>query len=225
MKVTSFGRNLKALRDREGITQAQLADMLETTQTTVNGWETRGVQPRRAMQEKIMGIFGLGDDDILSESAGLYAQLHGLVGKPSGAIAAKEPRKAYAPLLGRIHAGDAVEPDVLDDEIPIPWDVWDRHRSGYFLQVEGTCMNRVYPEGCYVFVDPDREPSSGSIAAVSIDGADYIMRRLYVGANTCILSPESFDTEWRDIVITAGSGHEVDMAGTVVWFQPERELR
>ena len=222
--MNAFARNISALLDRESMSQTELAKRIGVSITTVNGWIRRGVQPFPASVESIRSAFGLSNDDLLSESAGLYAQLHGLVGKPSGAIAAKEPRKAYAPLLGRIHAGDAVEPDVLDDEIPIPWDVWDRHRSGYFLQVEGTCMNRVYPEGCYVFVDPDREPSSGSIAAVSIDGADYIMRRLYVGANTCILSPESFDTEWRDIVITAGSGHEVDMAGTVVWFQPEREL-
>lgn len=222
--MNAFARNISALLDRESMSQTELAKRIGVSITTVNGWIRRGVQPFPASVESIRSAFGLSNDDLLSESAGLYAQLHGLVGKPSGAIAAKEPRKAYAPLLGRIHAGDAVEPDVLDDEIPIPWDVWDRHRSGYFLQVEGTCMNRVYPDGCYVFIDPDREPSSGSIAAVSIDGADYIMRRLYVGANTCILSPESFDTEWRDIVITAGSGHEVDMAGTVVWFQPEREL-
>ena len=222
--MNAFARNISALLDRESMSQTELAKRIGVSITTVNGWIRRGVQPFPASVESIRSAFGLSNDDLLSESAGLYAQLHGLVGKPSGAIAAKEPRKAYAPLLGRIHAGDAVEPDVLDDEIPIPWDVWDRHRSGYFLQVEGTCMNRVYPDGCYVFIDPDREPSSGSIAAVSIDGADYIMRRLYVGANTCILSPESFDPEWRDIVITAGSGHEVDMAGTVVWFQPEREL-
>lgn len=222
--MDAFARNISALLDRESMSQTELAKRIGVSITTVNGWIRRGVQPFPASVESIRSAFGLSNDDLLSESAGLYAQLHGLVGKPSGAIAAKEPRKAYAPLLGRIHAGDAVEPDVLDDEIPIPWDVWDRHRSGYFLQVEGTCMNRVYPDGCYVFIDPDMEPSSGSIAAVSIDGADYIMRRLYVGANTCILSPESFDPEWRDIVITAGSGHEVDMAGTVVWFQPEREL-
>lgn len=85
-------------------------------------------------------------------------------------------------------------------------------------------MDRVYPEGCLILVDPDREPQNGSIAAVSIDGADYVMRRLLRTSNTMVLAPESFNPEHEDIVITAASGKTVELAGTVVWYQPSREM-
>ena len=53
-----------------------------------------------------------------------------------------KPKKAYLPLLGRVHAGDAQEPDVIDSHIPVPYEVWERHQNGYLLEVEGTCMNK-----------------------------------------------------------------------------------
>ena len=90
--------------------------------------------------------------------------------------------KTCAPLLGSVHAGGAKEPEVLDDRVPLPYEVLQHHKRAYFLEVEGDCMSRVYPEGCRVLIDPDRALQSGSIAVVSIDGADYIMRRMLVGA-------------------------------------------
>ncbi|MCI2241476.1 S24 family peptidase [Adlercreutzia sp. JBNU-10] len=85
-------------------------------------------------------------------------------------------------------------------------------------------MDKVYPEGCLILVDPDQEPRNGSIAAVSIDGANYVMRRLLKTPSTIVLAPESFNPEHEDIVITAASGKTVELAGTVVWYQPAKEL-
>ena len=97
-------------------------------------------------------------------------------------------------------------------------------RQGYFLQVEGDCMDNVYPEGCYILIDPEQRPSNGSIAVVSIDGADYVMRRLYRGANTLILSPDSHNAEYEDMVFAATTEHTVEFHGTVVWFQASKEM-
>ena len=85
-------------------------------------------------------------------------------------------------------------------------------------------MSNVYPEGCYILIDPDRQPTNGSIAVVSIDGADYVMRRLYKGASTIVLSPDSAQGGYEDIVIGADSDRTVQFCGTVVWFQPSREM-
>lgn len=219
-----FGKNLRAFRESRGITQQQIADVTDTTNVTVNKWENRGVQPRRKIVDDLLAYYSLDEDDLLSDVSGLYAQIHGLTSAPAGAIAAKKPRRAYAPLLGRVHAGEAVEPDILDSEIPIPYEVWEHHQSGYFLQVEGTCMNKVYAEGCYVFIDPTMQPRDGSIAVSSIDGTDYIIRRLRMGATTLILSPESFDPQWEDIIITRESGKTVTYEGVVVWYQSDREM-
>ena len=85
-------------------------------------------------------------------------------------------------------------------------------------------MDKVYPEGCYILIDPDREPQNGSIAVVSIDGADYVMRRMLRTANTIVLSPESWNPVHEDVIITADSDHTVELVGTVVWFQASKGM-
>ena len=116
------------------------------------------------------------------------------------------------------------EPEILEDEIELPHNVRTAHPNAYFLQVEGDCMDKVYPEGCYILVDPDREPCNGSIAAVVIDGRDAVMRRLLRTSSTIVLAPESTNPEHKDLVITANDEHTVELVGTVVWFQASREM-
>ena len=180
--------------------------------------------PRMSAIKNICDELGLTEDDILSDVAGLAAKEHNrIMGLPEKAITPTEPRKAYLPLLGKVHAGDAQEPQVLDERISLPYEVWERHRDGYFLQVEGQCMSKIYPEGSYILIDPEQRPTNGSIAVVSIDGADYVMRRLYKGSSVLVLSPDSWEEGYDDIVI-AGDDHTVEFVGSVVWFQASGEL-
>lgn len=219
------GSNIKALREKFSLTQQALADKLSVTKETVSRWETGKMAVRDRHIAKMIELFGIDREDITSDSYGLAAKEQGRIPTlPDGArLPVESPQPAYAPLLGRVHAGDAQEPEVIDDRVPVPYEILRRHKRAYFLEVEGDCMSRVYPEGCRVLIDPDRVPQSGSIAVVSIDGADYIMRRMLVGAQTLVLSPESYSDEWEDIVIKSDE-HTVEMVGTVVWYQPAREM-
>lgn len=219
-----IAENIDALLVKHDITAESLARIAGVAPGTVSKWR-HGVVPREDKLTAIADYFGISRDDLVSDAYGLAAKEHGMTPKlPKGAkLPVETPRTAYAPLLGRVHAGDAQEPDVLDDRVPVPYEVLQNHKRAYFLEVEGDCMSRVYPEGCRVLIDPDRAPQSGSIAVVSIDGADYIMRRLLVGAQTLVLSPESYSDEWEDIVIKSDE-HTVEMVGTVVWYQPAKEM-
>lgn len=214
-------RNLRTLIDQRGLKQSAIAKVAGVSEGSVSGWLSGRAIPRTKPLERIADYYRITMDDLVSESAGLYAKAHGLTDAPPNALAVAEPRRAYAPLLGRVHAGDACEPDVLDSEVPLPYEVWERHPQAYFLEVEGTCMDRVYPAGCMVLVDPSQTPQNGHIAVVSIDGADYVMRRLYVGSSALMLVAESYGS-WDDIVVQGD--HEVRFVGTVVWYQPCREL-
>lgn len=60
---------------------------------------------------------------------------------------------------------------------------------------------------------------------MSIDGADYVMRRMYRGATTLVLSPESWDEGFEDIVISQSDERTVEFHGVVVWFQAEKEMK
>ncbi len=206
--------NIKRLRENADMSQEELGSKIGKTRSAISQYESGKIIPRMGVIEDIASLFGVQKSDIIGESP---------LSIP-GSFYPAPSHYATAPLLGRIHAGDAQEPDILEKEIELPLSVSKSHPNAYFLEVEGDCMDKVYPEGCLILVDPDREPRNGSIAAVSIDGSDYVMRRLLRTANTMILAPESFNTEHEDIVITASSGKTVNLAGTVVWFQPAKEM-
>lgn len=146
--------------------------------------------------KRICDEFNLTEDDILSDVAGLAAKEHNrAMGICEKAIAPAEPRQAYLPLLGRVHAGDAQEPQVLDERISLPYEIWEQHPDSYFLE-----------------------------AVVSIDGADYVMRRLYRGASVLVLSPDSWENDYEDIVISDQEDHTVEYVGVVVWYQAAHEM-
>lgn len=218
--------NIDALLVKFDLKPESLARIAGVTTATVSRWRNgRTDNIRRENLDKICSALELEPDDILSSGTGLAAKEHGCFKRPNGAIDPIRSAPAYRPLLGRVHAGEAQEPDVLDDTVELPASVASHHPNAYFLQVEGDCMSKVYPEGCYILIDPDQTPQNGSIAVVSIDGADYVMRRLYKGASTVVLSPDSAQGGYEDIVIGSDSDRTVEFHGTVVWFQPNREMR
>lgn len=209
-----LAENIRKFRTDADLTQAKLADLVGVTRATVTQWETGWSQPRIGAVEKLSEVLGVSMSELVDDSN---------IKRVPGAITPTEPRKAYLPLLGKVHAGDAQEPQVLDERISLPYEVWERHRDGYFLQVEGQCMSKIYPEGSYILIDPMQRPTNGSIAVVSIDGADYVMRRLYKGSSVLVLSPDSWEAGYEDIVI-ARDDHTVELVGSVVWFQASGEL-
>lgn len=209
----STGAYIKRLREQHGLTQEQLGKMVDVSRSTITQWERGWTTPRMGNVQLLAGALGVSTADIIADEL-----------PPSNAIKLTTAKPAYAPLLGRVHAGKAQEPDVLQDAVPVPYEIIKRHPQGYFLQVEGDCMDNVYPEGCYILIDPEQRPSNGSIAVVSIDGADYVMRRLYRGANTLILSPDSHNAEYEDMIFAATTEHTVEFHGTVVWFQSSKEM-
>lgn len=201
--------NIKRLREQSGMTQEQLADKLEVARSTVTQWEGGWSNPRMGMVQKLAGVFGVSTADIVSDRNPV-----------------KGGEMGYVPLLGRVHAGKPVEPDTFDGKtILIPQFLIDSDPDCYALESEGDCMDKVYPEGCIIVVSPNKQPQNGSVAVVSIDGADYVMRRMYRTQNTLVLSPDSHNSEHRDIIITSEEEHTVEFGGKVVWFQAKEEMR
>lgn len=210
----TIGSNIRRLREKHDMTQEEFGKLAGVSSMAVSQWENDRSVPRMGAIELIANSLKVSKSEIIDDE----------IAKPDGAISPSMAKEAYLPLLGRVHAGDAQEPDVVDGRISLPYEVYERHRNGYFLKVEGQCMSKVYPEGCYILVDPTVAPSNGSIAVVSIDGADYVMRRLYRGANTMILSPDSWEDGFEDIIVSDSDGHTVEFHGSVVWFQASEEM-
>lgn len=214
----SVGDNIKRIRQSRDLTQEEFGKIADVSSMAVSQWENDRAVPRMGAVQRISDYFSIPKSDIIDDGA----QLTNL---PKGAIIPTVAEDAYLPLRGRVHAGDAQEPDSIEGKILVSSTIARHHPKGYFLEVEGNCMSRVYPEGCHILIDPEKEPRNGSIAVVSIDGADYVMRRLYRGANSIMLSPDSWDDSYEDIVITPEDNHTVEFVGTVVWFQSNGEMR
>lgn len=212
----SIASNIKKIRADADMTQEEFGDIAGVSAMAVSQWENGRAVPRMGAVQRIADYFKISKGTVIDEGSSPL---------PTGAVLPIVSEPAYAPLLGRVHAGDAQEPDVLEERIPLPAEIYDAHPEAYFLEVEGQCMSRVYPEGCHILIDPDQDPTNGSIAVVSIDGADYVMRRLYRGANTLVLSPDSWEDGFEDIVVRDGDDHTVEFHGTVVWFQSSKEMK
>lgn len=131
---------------------------------------------------------------------------------------------ATIPVVGKLHAGNPQDIEDVDRIMEVPTSVLEHHPKSYGWIVEGDCMDKVYPEGCMIVIDTAMEPRDGSIGAVRLDGYQEVMRRIHKGANTLILSPESWNPNHEDIVITKDSETVVEFLGTVVWFQASEEM-
>lgn len=86
-------------------------------------------------------------------------------------------------------------------------------------------MNKVYPEdNCIIFVSPNKQLQNGSISVATLDVCNAPVRRIYRTTNTLALSPESWYSEHKDIVITSDGDHAVEFGGKVVGLQASKEM-
>lgn len=201
---------VRALMEQQDINQSALARIADSDNATVSMWFSGQRKPNIKHLQAIAEYFDVSVDYLLGRPAYSYAYLK----------LQDKPEKAYMPLYGRVHAGTGSEPDIIDNTVPVPYEIWEKHKDAILLEVEGDCMDKVLPPGCLVMIDKHKTPSQSSIVVANIEG-DYLIRRYSRGATTLLLSPESHNPEHKDLVITDKT---VELVGVVVWYQPKREL-
>ena len=222
--MDAFPKNVSSLIKRQDTTQQAFADSIGVSLTTVNGWLKRGVQPKRFNLDSICKVYGVTHNDLLSDSQGIYAQLHGLTSAPSGATAVSGTLSRMIPIrvLGTTYAGEPGEPFECCGEAMLYDEMAARHPNAYALCVNGTCMDKVFTDEDYIFVDPDMQPHDGSIAVMLIDGKSET-RRVKMGNGSMMLVSESHEPQ-PDIIIREGDGQEATCQGVVFWWQARHEV-
>lgn len=220
---SSFARNLTAFLDSRDLTQESFGRMIGKSQGAVSQWLAGNREPASTTLNKICEVFGLERDDFISERAGFYAKLHGLTDAPAGAIAAK-PSSTLVPLLGTTHMGEFEDEGECDRMVEVPASVAEAHPGGFCVRADGECMNNRYPSDSVLFVDPNMQPFDG--CAVLAETQDYqsIVRKYSRGASALMLSPDSHDCEFEDIIVRAGDA-PIMLKGVVVWYQAEKDVR
>lgn len=222
-------QNIIKLRELFDITQEQLADIAGVSRGAVSQWEGGFSEPRMGSIQKIADHFHISKSNIIEDDGMEYIdpvtkRPTGNPLLPNGAIPVYSSGEATVPLLtlGRVHAGALTDEEEAESRVEVPASVCSRHPRAFALVVEGTCMDRVIPEGAHVLVDPDREPQNGSIAVVETEAYQAVMRRWYRGNNTLMLAADSHE-EQDDMVFGMDDG-PVRVIGTVVWWQAPEEM-
>lgn len=139
---------IRSLMDEHDLNQSALARIAGVTDGTVSQWFSGDRFPPLKRLQLIADYFGVPLDYLTGRPSYEYAYLK---------LSPNAPKKAYAPLLGRVHAGDRSELDILDEAVPVPFEIWERHQDAILLAVEGDCMDKVLPPGCLVLVDRNQE--------------------------------------------------------------------
>ena len=217
--------NIDALLVKYDINQDHLARIADVTPGAVTGWR-KGSTPRKDAVRNICDYFNLSEDDILSENYGLAAKEYGDFPGISNARPAVGMAMGLAPRLGKVHAGVLAQPDVCDEAtmVSIPQFLVDEDPDCFVVSSEGDCMDKVLSVGSDLVVSRKKQPRDNSIVMASVDGCDYIVRRLRMTANTMILSPESHNPDHEDIIIRRDSEHSLEIPGVITWYQGPREM-
>lgn len=217
--------NIDALLVKYDINQDHLARIADVTPGAVTGWR-KGSTPRKDAVRNICDYFNLSEDDILSENYGLAAKEYGDFPGISNARPAVGMAMGLAPRLGKVHAGVLAQPDVCDEAtmVSIPQFLVDEDPDCFVVSSEGDCMDKVLSFGSDLVVSRKKQPRDNSIVMASVDGCDYIVRRLRMTANTMILSPESHNPDHEDIIIRRDSEHSLEIPGVITWYQAPREM-
>lgn len=204
-----LGKKIRAHRDELGLTQAELADKLGLTYSSVSQWESGRATPRTPILRQLADLFDTTVADLMGEDA---------------AEAAISGTSRMVPLLGFAHMGEPCDEGNLTDEVEVPASIADAHPRGFMVHAQGGCMDNRFPHDALLLVDPDMEPVNGQPVLAETSDYGAVVRNYTRGRSTVMLTADSHSGEYDDIL--AGPGDEpVVCKGRVVWYMGERDER
>lgn len=204
-----LGKKIRAHRDELGLTQAELADKLGLTYSSVSQWESGRATPRTPILRQLAELFGTTVADLMGEDA---------------AETAISGTSRMVPLLGFAHMGEPCDEGNLSDEVEVPASIADAHPRGFMVHAQGGCMDNRFPHDALLLVDPDMEPVNGQPVLAETSDYGAVVRNYTRGRSTVMLTADSHSGEYDDIV--AGPGDSpVTCKGRVVWYMGERDER
>lgn len=204
-----LGKKIRAHRDELGLTQAELADKLGLTYSSVSQWESGRATPRTPILRQLADLFNTTVADLMGEDA---------------SEAAISGTSRMVPLLGFAHMGEPCDEGSLADEVEVPASIADAHPRGFMVHAQGGCMDNRFPHDALLLVDPDMEPVNGQPVLAETSDYGAVVRNYTRGRSTVMLTADSHSGEYDDI-LAGPSDEPVVCKGRVVWYMGERDER
>lgn len=188
--MPSYGYKISEARLAKGWSQTELAKKIGTTQQQIARYESNENDVKASVLIKL--------------SNALDVTISYLLGLAGTVQTAKDGGSRLMPLFGNISAGTPREALCISDSHHATEEsLYRSHPNGFWLTVSGNSMNRLFPDGSLVLIDPDEEVRNGDVAVVFVNGDDATLKRIYHEGDSIRLHPESYDPEYRDRVIDA----------------------
>ena len=181
---------IAAARNAKGWSQKDLAKKIGTTQQQIARYESGANDVKSSVLLKLSAALGV-----------TVSYLLALDDDPSF-VSVVSSDTVPVPVLGRIAAGTPREAfSQSDDYHDTQRGLVASHPHAFWLVVAGNSMNRLFPEGALVLVDPDVEVHSGDVGAIFVNGDDATIKRIFFEDGAVRLHPESWDPDYRDRTI------------------------
>lgn len=154
---------IKALRNKKGIKQIELAAEVNVSQAALSGYETGKYEADLETYKRIASYFGVSLGYLLGDDS------------------PDDKREDYIriPVLGRVAAGipiDAIEEIIDYEDISVEMATGGAEYFG--LQIKGDSMEPKISNGDIVIVRKQPDVESGEIAVVLVNGDDATVKRV-----------------------------------------------
>jgi SOS-response transcriptional repressor LexA len=165
-------KRIKEGRQRLGLNEEQFGKLVGVSRGSVQQWEKGTTAPNRKRQPVVASALGLTVAELMSDEEN---------------VAVVQKQFGVVPLISWVKAGDWMEaadplqPGEAEKWLPCPVNHSER---SFALRVRGDSMTaphgRTYPEGCIVFVDPERRlPINGERIIAKLAGSNEVTFKVF----------------------------------------------
>ena len=219
----TIGENIKRIREANNLTQEEFGKIADVSSMAVSQWENDRAVPRMGAVQAISDYFGIPKGEIIDDEQSVsFVRFPGVMPVSYAVVGSVE-----VPVLGKVHAGEPLDHDEVEDTTRIPDFVYAKDPDVFMIHSEGDCVNKLFGENDDFAVSPNTKPKNGSVVVAKLMKADeeeYIIRQYFRTAQTLILSPCSYNPERKDIIITADSDMSAEISGVIIWNQARKLL-
>ncbi len=202
--MADFASTIKRLRTERGVTQEQLAAMLNVSRSTIGMYETGSREPDFETCEAIADIFNVDMDYLIGRSP---VERKKVVIPPGFQ---PMPEMSAVPLVGSIACGTPILAEQnIEARIGVPA-LW---QADFALTCHGNSMAAMIQDGDIVCIRKQPEVENGEIAAVRI-GEEATLKRFYRQGDTVMLQAEN--PAFSPLVYTRDQLNEITIEGRVV---------
>ena len=204
-------KQIRRLREKLGLSQSDIARKLDVTPSTISNWESGKARPRLDKMSQLAELLNV----TVSE----------LMGEP-GMDLPRPAESVRLPVAVAGHAGEFTEEPEPGEVVDVPVSVMERiaDPDAYIIRIRGNCMSRRFPDGSNAIASPRAEPRNGDAVVAEYNG-ELIVREFFRGASTLVLSPDSYDDGFEDIVFDDPDTDTVSFQGVIKWYQAARVRR